>query len=174
MNEYINNIDFYIEQYDIESHIYKLGLKYKQRGWLEKYEFMEICLWKSRRPKNLYLSNTSEDIKRITLEAFAAQDEVLKMNSLLKLNGVQIPTASAILSVVDPEHYPIIDKRCILALNHLNQIKWENITIRTWLNYIDIMRELAKKTNKTCREVEKGLFAFNRMKLDKEYKNLYL
>ena len=35
------------------------------------------------------------------------------------------------------------------------------------------MRKLAKKHNKTAREIEKGLFAFNRMVLDKDLTNLY-
>ena len=37
----------------------------------------------------------------------------------------------------------------------------------------EYFRKLAKEHNKTAREIEKGLFAFNRMVLDKDLTNLY-
>jgi hypothetical protein len=41
------------------------------------------------------------------------------------------------------------------------------------LNYLEIIRKLGKENNKPAREIEKGLFAYNRINLDKEYTNLY-
>ena len=134
---------------------------------------MKICLWKSRRPKRLYNQNTEKEIIELTKSSFLENSELLKISYLTKLKGVRIPTASAILSVFNPEEYPIIDERCIQSLIMLKVISWKTITENNWLEYIKIIRNLAIKNNKTAREIEKGLFAFNRINLDTEYQNLY-
>ena len=100
-------------------------------------------------------------------------DEKSKIKYLIELKGVNIPTASAILSVINPDKYPIIDERCIQSLNSLGIIKWDKITLDNWINYLIVIRDLGEQFHKSAREIEKGLFAFNRIKLDSEYKNLY-
>jgi hypothetical protein len=94
------------------------------------------------------------------------------MEMLVKLKGVDIPTASAILSILNPKKYPIIDIRCVTALKDLRLISWKTITISSWEKYLIVIRQLAKRHNKTARQIEKGLFAYNRLKLDKDLKNL--
>lgn len=173
MDNFIQNIEYYINEYEVEKQLYKKGKELLLRGWLEKDEFLTICLWKSRRPKKLYNLNSELDIKKFTQLAFQEKDEALKLKYLTQLRGVQIPTASAILSVTNPQDYPIIDERCVQSLKELSVIEWERITLPNWLLYLDIIRSLAKKYNKQAREIEKGLFAYNRIKLDKQYKNLY-
>ena len=173
MNEFEKNIEYYIEHYDIEKNLFLNGIKWGKKGWLEKSEFLEICLWKSRRPKRLYEQNNAVEIKEVTLKAFAEKDERIKIELLTNLKGVSIPTASAILSVTNSIDYPIIDVRCVESLFDLKLISWKNINSNSWVEYLKILRGLAIKHHKTARELEKGLFAFNRIKLDKEYRNLY-
>ena len=173
MNKFIEKLDFYIKSYDVEKELYKRGKKWRKKGFLTKKQFMQICLWKSRRAKKRYDSNDATLIKKITKEAFAESDEKKKIEKLTELKGVRIPVASAILSVTDSDNYPIIDERCMQALKTLYKIEWKVITSNSWLNYLDFIRKLAKEHNKTAREIEKGLFAFNRMVLDKDLTNLY-
>ncbi|MBG47233.1 MAG: hypothetical protein CML05_02970 [Pseudozobellia sp.] len=173
MNDFEKNINYYIDQYELEKQLYKKGHEYLQRGWLEKSEFLTICLWKSRRPKKLYNLNSEVEIKTATRLSFAEKDEIQKIKHLTKLHGVRIPTASAILSVTNPEKYPIIDKRCIDSLNDLGIIQWNVITESNWLQYLKVVRELGLKYNLPARNIEKGLFAYNRIKFDKQYRNLY-
>ncbi len=173
MKDFEANIENYIDLYDIEKHLFLNGNEWINKGWLEKGEFLEICLWKSRRPKRLYEQNTESEIKRLTQSAFAETDEKCKIEMLTSLKGVSIPTASAILSVTNSTEYPIIDIRCVESLTDLKLISWNNINSNSWVDYLKIVRDLAIKHNKSAREVEKGLFAYNRIKLDKQYKNLY-
>lgn len=95
------------------------------------------------------------------------------MKLLTGLSGVSVPTASAILSVINPKSYPVIDIRCVESLKELNLINWKTINIRSWINYLAVVRNISKTRKRTVREVEKGLFAYNRLKLDTELKNLY-
>ncbi|EJF36110.1 hypothetical protein ACSQ7D_11450 [Capnocytophaga sp. G1920] len=174
MNKFIEKLDFYIKSYDVEKELYKRGKKWRKKGFLTKKQFMQICLWKSRRAKKRYDSNDATLVKKITKEAFAESDEKKKIEKLTELKGVRIPVASAILSVTDSDNnYPIIDERCMQALKTLYKIEWKVITSNSWLNYLDFIRKLAREHNKTAREIEKGLFAFNRMELDKDLTNLY-
>lgn len=173
MNNFTKKLDYFIDQFDIEKQVFHLGKDITNRGWLNKKEFLAICLWKSRRPKRWYLLNTEEFIIEKTRLALSEEDEIKKINHLTQLQGVKIPTASAILSVCDPHSYPIIDERCVQSLKDLEVIDWEIITEKSWVEYLEIIRELAQTHHKKAREIEKGLFAYNRLKLDKEFKNLY-
>lgn len=173
MKEFIENLEFYIDQYEWEKQIFHMGVEIKIRGWMNKREFLSICLWKSRRPKKLYELNTNEGIITKSKLAFKEKDEFRKIQLLTELEGVGIPTASAILSVVNPEKYPIIDERCIQTFRKFGIIDWKIITANRWIEYLNIIRKLAKNNNKTAREIEKALFAYNRINLDKQYKNLY-
>ena len=47
------------------------------------------------------------------------------------------------------------------------------ITEDNWIKYLNITRELAIENNKSVREIEKGLFAYNRITLDQNKTNLY-
>ena len=173
MNTFIQNLEYYIAQYDLEKNIFQMGEKILNRGWMNKEEFLAICLWKSRRPKQLYNRNSSEEIIAKTKFCFSEKDEISKIQVLTELNGVKIPTASALLSVTNPFEYPIIDERCIQSLKHLGKISWTTITVNNWLEYLKVIRDLAKENNISARKIEKGLFAYNRIQLDKDFKNLY-
>jgi len=119
------------------------------------------------------LENTRENIEINTRKALCMNDEKSKIEILTQLHGVGVPTASAILTVIYPEKYGIIDVRCVIALKELDVIKWEKINLDNWIEYLKIIRELANQSKRTPREIEMALFAYNRIELDKESKNLY-
>lgn len=173
MNKFETNLNYYIELFDIEKNLFDNGIKWLEKGFLNKSEFLQICLWKSRRPKKLYNQNSEDFIKDVTTKAFFEKDELKKIEILIQLKGVSIPTASAILSVTNPKDYPIIDVRCVETLKDINLISWNTINSINWIDYLNIIREISKKYKKTAREIEKGLFAYNRIKLDENLKNLY-
>ena len=150
MKIFTENLEYYIDQYELEKQIFQLGKEIKKRGWLEKTEFLTICLWKSRRPKKLYYLNSDKDIISKSKMVFDEKNELNKIKILTDLKGVRIPTASAILSVVNPEIYPIIDIRCVQSLRDLGIINWKTITEKNWIEYLSIIRSLSKEKNKTA------------------------
>lgn len=173
MENFFTSIDLYIREYNVEASLYKEGAKFLKRGWLEREEFLKICLWKSRRSKQKLKKNTSKQIEDLTRLAFAEKDERKKMEYLIKLKGVGVPMASAILSVTNQNKYPVIDIRTVQALNRLRLFNHTHISINCWLEYLSVMDKLKKRVNRTARELDKALFAFHRMRLDKGFKNLY-
>lgn len=171
----IKNIKKYIELYDTEKYLFEvISPKVKKNGYLSFNDFYQICMWKSARPKKRYLNN-KESVEGITKRALLETDEGRKIKILCELDGVGIATASAILTIIYPEKYAVIDVRDLEELNKIIKNKiGKTISINTWINYLAEMRKLAKENNATPREIDKALFAMNRESLEKQnYKNLY-
>ena len=47
----------------------------KNQEYLSKEQIIKILMWKSPRPKNLYLSNSEDEIKEITEIAFKTKSD---------------------------------------------------------------------------------------------------
>ena len=167
-------IERYLEFYNLEDFLFnKIGKRVKEKGYLDFDEFFAIAMWKSVRQKNNYLKN-KETIKSISKLAFVEKDESKKMELLCSLPGVGVPTASAILTVVFPSKYAIIDIRCVEMLNRIGFKLPSVISVKSWIKYLEIMRELANQYNLTPREMDKVFFAMHKETLNKEnFRNLY-
>lgn len=172
----MGKIDFkkYIQLYSLEDHLFNIvGPQIKKRGYMTFDDFYKIAMWKSARQKPKYLQNKSS-VESISKEAFSLSDESERMENLCSLKGVGIPTASAILTIVYPDNYAVIDVRCIEMLQELGYSIKKTITLNNWLKYLDIVRKIAKENSITAREVDKALFAMHREWLEgQNYRNLY-
>ncbi|MFH1248959.1 MAG: hypothetical protein V1660_02300 [archaeon] len=61
----------------------------RKRGYVTKKEFVRICMWKSPRPKQLYISNSPKKVARISGRVFASRDEQERIDLLTELRGCQ-------------------------------------------------------------------------------------
>lgn len=138
----------------------------RKKGHLTKEEFVKICMWKSPRPKKQYLKNSEEDIMAISKKGFATNLEKEKITLLTRLKGVSIPTASAILTIVDPKNYGVIDIRVWQLLYLYGSVKVKptgtNFDFQNWYNYLMQLRYYARKFNVTVRDIERTLFYHHR------------
>ena len=136
--------------------------KNKEKKFLNKEEFLKICMWKSPRPKKYYLMNSEESIIKITRELFLTESELIKIERLTILKGVSIAVASAILTAIDQEKYGIIDIRAWQTLHTYGEVtnkpKGKGFDIEDWMIYLKILREKAIKFNTTPRQIEICLF----------------
>lgn len=140
----------------------KLGAQAANRGYFTKYEFLEICAWKSERRAALCKSNSEEEVQRFTSQALAAAEESERIRALINLAGVAVPTASALLAAYSPAAFGVIDIRAWQFLHtagavHLNRAGL-NLSIRNWLEYLKILRAVAKRVGTTPRLVEISLY----------------
>lgn len=175
LNMKIPEIKKYIGLYDTENYLFKvIGPVVRKRGCFLFDEFYKICMWKSARQKQRYIKN-KDSIEQISGEAFAETDERRKMESLCQLDGVSIPTASALLTIVYPEKYAVIDIRCLEMLKKMDYDLGNYCSLSIWLEYLETMREWAKENNVTPRKIDMALFAMHREGLDgQDYRNLYV
>lgn len=138
----------------------------KERGYFTKDEFLKIGMWKSPRQKQRYLQNSEKDIVSISKKVFATKFEKRRIELLTKLKGVLIPTASAILTLIDPQNYGVIDIRVWQVLYLYDSVKDKpsgiNFDFNNWYNYLVKLRYYAKKFKVSVRDIERTIFYYHK------------
>jgi hypothetical protein len=138
----------------------------KPQARFSKREFLEMCMWKSPRPRRLYESNSSAEIRAVSIKVFAARSEREKAELLTTLKGVALPTASAILTLTDPQDYGVIDIRVWQLLHRCGAVTGRasgvGFSLDNWIEFLDMLRECARKFDASVREVERVLFDYHK------------
>ena len=167
----------------------KISETITKRGVLKPEEFISICNWKSKRQKNRYKRDENlkriEDVSKEIIELNKSNtDKVAKSLSLLvDFKGVQVPVASAILTVLFPRKYCIIDYRVRRAIFYFENLKTQKIefenyqsysdmldflmnspSINVYVEYLNNMRRKANDLNCTPRELEMAFWKFDEFK----------
>jgi hypothetical protein len=165
------------KQRDSSPYFTKSSRVYRKRGYLTKPEFVSIGIWKSIRQVNNYYANSKEIIKDTTQRAISADNLDEALESLLELKGVRIPVASAILTMVFPARYCVIDFRAWRALQWYNgsfktmrYIKYSELLndfmryhddIKVYEGYLMSIQRIARTKKCTPRKVEMALWKFD-------------
>jgi thermostable 8-oxoguanine DNA glycosylase len=132
-----------------------VGAAARRRGHYTRAEFIEICAWKTARSRPKVASNSEDAVADATSRAFAATDEGVRIEALLELSGVGVPTASTLLYVAFPHDYPILDVR---ALESLGVKPRSQYPVGFWLEYLETCRELARRHGVSIRTLDKALW----------------
>lgn len=93
----------------------RVGPAVAARGHYERDEFLAVGKWKSPRPGKHLAANSDADIVDVTRIALGAPTR-LQHRILTLLNGVQVPMATALLAVAQPDRHTIFDVRGAEAL----------------------------------------------------------
>lgn len=148
----------------------------RDRGYLRKLELGSICKFKY--PGNTdWKKDDEKRVKEVTRKALSSDiDDQQKISELSDLAGVRTPTASAILTVVYPERYAIIDYRAVRSLLwkclDLEEAREFYIGLgafrkpgpRHYPWYMERVRSLAEETDHTPREIDMALWKFDKIK----------
>jgi hypothetical protein len=129
-------------------------------------EFIKMCRWKSSRAIHHYRRNTPVAVRRTSREVLRTRSERQRLELLTSLKGVSIPTASAILTLIDPERYGVIDIRAWQLLFRMGGVKRKpdgvGFVFADWDRYLSILREQARALRVPVRRVELTLFEYHR------------
>src|SRR5205823_719614 len=87
-----------------------------------KSELMAACRWKSPRSIGWVRLNSPRRIRAATSIAMTAKGELPRIQALTELRGVSVPSASAILTLLDPVRYGVIDIRVWQLLHRLGLV----------------------------------------------------
>ena len=146
--------------YASDQHIEKeIAPAARERGYLNRGEFLDICRWKTPRIKSRCATNREEFIQEVTRIALSTQDEELKIRILLLLSGVQWPVASVLLHFCDRGRYPIIDFRALWSLGINSPPPYDFVF---WKEYCFFIRSLADRTNNDMRTVDRALWQYSK------------
>ena len=100
-------------------------------------------------------ANKPRMVVEMTGRAFATSDETQRMEALLELQGVGVPTASTLLFFAFPDDYPILDVR---ALESLGVKPRSQYPVSFWLDYLATCRDLAARHDVNIRTLDKALW----------------
>jgi hypothetical protein len=144
--------------------------------YLTKQELMDICYWKSPRAVQLIKENRRDRIKRLTNLAFTTRSERDKIKHLTSLKGVGIPMASAVLMLIWPKRYGVIDIRVWQLLFAVKSLKKKpqgiGFNFKNWYQYLCILRYHAGRLRVAVRAVERTLFLYHKeLQTDLLYKD---
>lgn len=138
----------------------------KARGYLTRGELIRVCRWKSPRATGLVQENGARRIRAATEAAIRSVDERERFHCLLSLRGVSVPSASALLTMLEPERYGVIDIRVWQLLHATGAVEGNTrgagFTFDQWLRFLRVIRDLAASLGVTARTVERTLFAIHR------------
>lgn len=138
----------------------------KRARQFSRSEFIKMCRWKSSRAINHYRRNSAAAIRRTSREVLRTRNERRRLELLTGLRGVSIPTASAILTLIDPERYGVIDIRAWQLLFRIGAVEKKpagvGFVFADWNRYLSILREHARALRVPVRRVELTLFEHHR------------
>lgn len=148
------------------------------KGFLERPDLEGICKFKSGRRNMSNLQENSDDkIEEITKNVVGniyKGDASSLIKELVELKGVGVKTAPAILTVLAPDEYTILDYRAARSLiwNALKQVSYGE-----FYRSLDVFRDpsaddygwynrkimrIARDTDTTPREVDMALWKFDK------------
>jgi len=134
----------------------------RRRGYLTQAELEAICYWKSARAIHHIRTNSRAQIRSATRRALLTRSERRRLAALMELRGVSVPMASAILMLLDPRRYGVIDIRVWQLLHKLGTVtkkpKGVGFNFNNWYQYLMIIRHFSRKLHVTARDIERTLF----------------
>ena len=135
--------------------------------YLNLNELDEILHWKLRRQYYRQLKNIKRNtdalVRTITQSAFSIENaderlEIeLKLKTIIKLHGVQIPVASAILTLCYPDKYCVIDFRGWRQI-HGKVKEYQNYRAKEYIQYWSIIKRMAEKFGVTTQEIDMAIW----------------
>ena len=138
----------------------------RRRGEFTRAEFLRMAHWKSPRAAPHYARNRPASIRKISRAVLAERDETRRLALLTSLHGVSVPVASAILTLLDPRRYGVLDIRVWQLLHAMGAVEGNpagrGFSVTDWLAYLACLREGAKVSGASARIVEYTLFQCHR------------
>jgi len=131
-------------------------------GYLTKSLFVRLARWKSVRNTPDYESNTEAEVRAATDSAFRASTDAAALSAMVRLRGVALRTASAILHWMRPERYPILDFRVIAALGEPEPRSYEDSHLYT--SVADRIRHVAEQHSLDLRTVDRALWSWDKLR----------
>jgi len=153
----------YDEQYSQAAEAVEKKMKQllQNQRYLTRDQFVQIGLWKSRRPQKHYLNEENDDltVKEVTQFCFSTKSCNARIKTLLTLKGVSWPLASTILHFAFPDKFPIMDFRVVWSLGWKKPPSYKYIF---WQEYCDKVNNISKKLKLPIRTVEKALWRYSK------------
>jgi hypothetical protein len=137
----------------------------RKAGVFDRTDFLSMCRWKSPRALPHYRRHSATTIRRVSRAVLATRDEDRRLALLTGLAGVSVPTASAILTLLDPRRYGVLDIRVWQLLHAMGEVAsrrgGRGFTAAHWAEFLGLLRGQARALRVSARAVEWTLFGYH-------------
>lgn len=143
--------------------IEEFGKEYREQGYLSRSQLYEIAYDSSTRSAYHVNKNTKKECKEISADVLNVESDLSKIGLMCLLSGFKAPTASCVLTALNPDRHAIVDTRVWASLERLgyfDELK-ESFGPRHYVKMIKPIREISDSTGYTCAEAGYALFAFD-------------
>ncbi len=165
-NNYTEFVEKYMEVYSetqgvLPEKINEFGEKYREQEYLTQKQLYGIAYESSTRSAYHVKENTEEHCREVTENVMKVEGDLSKIALVTALKGFKAPTASCVLTAIDPEKHAIVDTRVWASLERLNFVEGrkESFGPRDYVEMIEPIREIAEESGYTAAEVGYALFA---------------
>ena len=137
----------------------------RKAGVFDRQAFLAMCRWKSPRAVRHYRRHSAATIRRVSRAVLATRDESQRLALLTGLGGVSVPTASAILTLLEPRRYGVLDIRVWQLLHAIGAVRarpaGRGFTAAHWAEFLVLLREQARAHGVSTRAIEWTLFGYH-------------
>ncbi|WP_254769223.1 hypothetical protein [Salinilacihabitans rarus] len=139
------------------------GERYREQGYLTREQLYEIASESSTRSAYHVESNPGERCRTVTGNVLAVDDDFSKIQLLSGLRGFKAPTASCVLTALDPSRHAVVDTRVWATLDRFDYLdgRKESFDAADYVAMIGPIREIAARTGFSPAEVGYALFAYD-------------
>jgi len=165
MQEFVaENLEYYGEtQGLLPERLDVFGEQYREQGYLTREQLYDIAYESSTRSAYHVESNPEARCREVTANVLAVDGDFSKIQLVTGLSGFKAPTASCVLTALDPERHAVVDTRVWASLDRLDYLdgRKESFDAADYVTMIEPIRAIAADTDYTAAEVGYALFAYD-------------
>lgn len=146
----------------------EFGDSYRKQGYLTREQLYEIAYESSTRSAYHVERNSVDRCREVTANVLRVDGDFSMIQLITGLSGFKAPTASCVLTALDPKQHAVVDTRVWATLDRLSYLngRKESFDADDYVTMIEPIRSIAEDTGYTAAEVGYALFAYDVEKRD--------
>ncbi|MFB6180405.1 MAG: hypothetical protein ABEJ93_00865 [Candidatus Nanohalobium sp.] len=162
------NIEEMLEHYSetqglLPGKLEEFGEKYRKQGYLTQDQLYEIAYESSTRSAYHVRKNSEERCRKVTENVLKLEDDFSRIALITSLKGFKAPTASCLLTALNPEKHAVVDTRVWASLERLGYLdtRKETFNADDYTTMIQHIRQITEEKGYTAAEIGYALFAYD-------------
>lgn len=158
------SLDYYSQTQGIlPDRLHSFGGTYRDQGYLTREQLYDIAYESSTRSAYHVESNPKQRCRTVTATVRCVDDDFSKLQLLTGLRGFKAPTASCVVTALDPDRHAVVDTRVWATLERFGYVDGRKKTFDPddYVTMIGPIREIAAETGFTTEQVGYALFAYD-------------
>jgi hypothetical protein len=121
------------------------GEQYRERGYLTREQLYDIAYLSSTRSAYHVESNPEQRCREVTRNLRAVDGDFSKIRLVTGLSGFQAPTASCVLTALNPNHHAVVDTRVWATLERFDYLEGrkESFSAAEYVTMVEPIRAIA-------------------------------